>query len=419
MKAIARHLVFCFLVGTVPVILCGHAGSASAAENAIRDYLQQGNYQKALTEIRKDLDFAKDRDIAYAYLYCLYQLGEYGRLIRTLQSKKFEDVAGESRTQILAGLALFQKGNIPAATMVWALNAAANPKDDRAWDCLFVAVLSVPRRQRTQTVEMAMSILKGQPFAEGLLLGITDMIRGDSKSAERRLRAAHEVFPESATAVRALLEFYRHEGIQAEANVLEKELSERSEHGYKSNNINNQNTDSGAPTIGHYCLPWPEGYTYYCASHRGRRDSPHRDRGQYALDFYLPHGTPILAARAGIVREIADTAKIFGTREFETYVLVEHDDGTWARYFHITPGATPLLLDRRVEQGQMLGIVGRTGRSQSRHLHFEVVRRAPWRHDVPAIYSRWETIPVDFVETRNLPTEAIPGCWLTSSNIAL
>lgn len=151
MSIIFRHLIF--LVGTVFYLLGNLANPASPDVSAFRQYLQQGDYERALNEIRKDLDPARQPDMAYGYLYCLYELGKYDRLIRALQSKRFENVAGESRTQILAGLALFQQGNIPAAAVVWAANAASNPKEDKTWECLRAAVLSAPRRQRTRTAK--------------------------------------------------------------------------------------------------------------------------------------------------------------------------------------------------------------------------------------------------------------------------
>ena len=82
------------------------------------------------------------------------------------------------------------------------------------------------------------------------------------------------------------------------------------------------------------------------------------------LDYAAPTGTPIKAAAPGIVVR-AGPAGAYGN-----LVEIRHADGTHTRYAHMsafntTQGAT-------VSQGQVIGLVGNTGRSTGPHLHFEI-----------------------------------------------
>jgi murein DD-endopeptidase MepM/ murein hydrolase activator NlpD len=91
----------------------------------------------------------------------------------------------------------------------------------------------------------------------------------------------------------------------------------------------------------------------------------HRHHG--GVDFAAPEGSEIRAARPGRV--------IFsGPRgDYGNAVELDHGDGVTTLYAH----ASDLLVRRgdRVEAGQPIGRVGKTGRATGAHLHFEV------RHD--------------------------------------
>ncbi len=104
----------------------------------------------------------------------------------------------------------------------------------------------------------------------------------------------------------------------------------------------------------------------------------HRDPANFhALDFALPEGTPVLAAREGVVMEIRgdfreggrDPAR-FGTQA--NLVRVLHADGSMALYAHLAPGGTEVRPGQRVRAGDRLGLSGNTGLSTGPHLHFAV-----------------------------------------------
>jgi murein DD-endopeptidase MepM/ murein hydrolase activator NlpD len=99
----------------------------------------------------------------------------------------------------------------------------------------------------------------------------------------------------------------------------------------------------------------------------------------YAVDFVMPIGTPVLAARAGTVIEVASDfyeagvdASVNGPRA--NVVRVLHDDGTMSLYGHLNWNSIRVVPGQRVERGEYLADSGNTGFSTGPHLHFVVQR---------------------------------------------
>jgi murein DD-endopeptidase MepM/ murein hydrolase activator NlpD len=94
---------------------------------------------------------------------------------------------------------------------------------------------------------------------------------------------------------------------------------------------------------------------------------------QYAYDFLMPIGTPVAAARSGVVFLVEERFSD-GTRRAgeENYVNVLHEDGTLAGYVHFTQNGALVAVGESVVQGQMIGISGDSGSSTEPHLHFHV-----------------------------------------------
>ncbi len=53
-------------------------------------------------------------------------------------------------------------------------------------------------------------------------------------------------------------------------------------------------------------------------------------------------------------------------------VVIDHTDGATTKYFHLKEGSIRVRVGEKVTPGQVIGIVGNTGRSTGTHLHFEV-----------------------------------------------
>ena len=91
------------------------------------------------------------------------------------------------------------------------------------------------------------------------------------------------------------------------------------------------------------------------------------------IDIPAPRGTPILAAKSGVVTTSIKKGS------YGNYVVVSHSDGTSTLYAHMNKRA--VSEGQTVKQGQKLGEVGTTGSSNGNHLHFEIrvngVRKDP------------------------------------------
>jgi murein DD-endopeptidase MepM/ murein hydrolase activator NlpD len=102
--------------------------------------------------------------------------------------------------------------------------------------------------------------------------------------------------------------------------------------------------------------------------------------GQYALDFAMEPGSPVVAARAGIVDSVRDTCPDVNCpwSGGETpdccgnFVKILHEDGTTGRYWHLMPQGVLVEPGNQVARGDLLGLSGNTGISMLPHLHFSV-----------------------------------------------
>ena len=107
-------------------------------------------------------------------------------------------------------------------------------------------------------------------------------------------------------------------------------------------------------------------------------DYSHTGMMRYAVDFDLPEGSPVHAARGGVVVEVVQHFTAAGTdasyrqQDRANRVLVRHEDNTLAYYGHLKPNAAVVKEGQYVKPGQLLGLSGNTGFSQGPHLHFEV-----------------------------------------------
>lgn len=132
----------------------------------------------------------------------------------------------------------------------------------------------------------------------------------------------------------------------------------------------------GDPAGSPYVLPFPAGsgstmFQGYC-----RDDTSHE--GQLAYDFLMPIGSPVVAARSGVVKEVKEDVADDAFTSALNFVLVEHDDGTVAFYAHLTKDGVLPEVGQRVEQGEQIARSGSSGRT-GELLHFGVYRSYPPR----------------------------------------
>lgn len=112
---------------------------------------------------------------------------------------------------------------------------------------------------------------------------------------------------------------------------------------------------------------WPlGGYTNLSSLYAGRIDPfTGKPATHTGIDVPAPKGTPIKAAKSGVVITSGYSAGGYGN-----YVVISHGNGASTLYAHMSSRAAEV--GQTVSQGQVIGYVGTTGRSTGNHLHFEV-----------------------------------------------
>ena len=103
----------------------------------------------------------------------------------------------------------------------------------------------------------------------------------------------------------------------------------------------------------------------------------HQDRAnRFAIDLIVAEGTPVLAARAGIVMQAEGDFREGGVdaslSNRANLIRVLHEDGSMALYAHLQAGGVFVRPGDTVSLGQVIGRAGSTGYSSGPHLHFAV-----------------------------------------------
>jgi len=104
----------------------------------------------------------------------------------------------------------------------------------------------------------------------------------------------------------------------------------------------------------------------------------HHGANEYAIDWKMPEGTPVCAARGGVVAKVrVDSDRGGGSIKydrFNNYIMIRHDDGTLGNYCHLQKGGAAVKPGQRVAAGEVIGRSGNTGFSSGPHLHFAVMK---------------------------------------------
>ena len=143
-----------------------------------------------------------------------------------------------------------------------------------------------------------------------------------------------------------------------------------------------------------YRLPYRDGTTFRIGQSPGGPITTHTSPdSQFAVDIPMPEGTPVLAAREGTVI-YTEANQVYGAQVPDMMgkaneVRIQHIDGTFAVYAHLSHGGVYVYPGQRVAAGQQIGLAGSTGYSSGPHLHFAV-------QTVRKTYDKIETVSLPF-----------------------
>ncbi len=138
-----------------------------------------------------------------------------------------------------------------------------------------------------------------------------------------------------------------------------------------------------------YSLPYAKGDRHFLVQGYFSRFT-HRNRA--ALDFKMKPGTPIYAARGGVVTRMKEDGNKGGLkgryRQYGNNIIINHNDGTRAGYWHLKHNGVLVNVGDTVQQGQLIAYSGNTGYTAFPHLHFIV-----WRSEA----GNWRQIGTRFL----------------------
>jgi murein DD-endopeptidase MepM/ murein hydrolase activator NlpD len=124
-----------------------------------------------------------------------------------------------------------------------------------------------------------------------------------------------------------------------------------------------------------YALPYKPGTSHKVVQGYGGLFS-HKNLA--ALDFSMPEGTAIYAAREGVVYAYKDDSDEGGPftsyKAKANYIILRHSDGSFGCYWHLQKNGV-VIKKGKIEKGQMIGYSGATGLVLRPHLHFSVKRK--------------------------------------------
>ncbi|MCA9736281.1 MAG: M23 family metallopeptidase [Gemmatimonadetes bacterium] len=136
-----------------------------------------------------------------------------------------------------------------------------------------------------------------------------------------------------------------------------------------------------------YVLPFPVGQSWRtgltnCGGSYHSQGLP----DAFATDFDMDLGSLITASREGVVVHVEESGRDFDFPN--NLVVVDHGDGTFAQYMHLTRDGALVQIGDTVQPGDSIGLSGATGLAGYPHLHFVVTGAWPWPYTSRAVTFR-------------------------------
>ncbi|MDO8469581.1 MAG: peptidoglycan DD-metalloendopeptidase family protein [bacterium] len=128
------------------------------------------------------------------------------------------------------------------------------------------------------------------------------------------------------------------------------------------------------PTVGRGLLANPVANPKLTQGHGATAfaERAYKSKWHNGVDFGAPIGTEVYAAESGIVINAGDQDAYRGCRKaaYGKFVELKHGNGLTTLYGHLSK--IQAKVGTRVERGEVVGYVGRTGYATGPHLHFTV-----------------------------------------------
>lgn len=125
-----------------------------------------------------------------------------------------------------------------------------------------------------------------------------------------------------------------------------------------------------------YSLPLPKSRQHFLLVQGVGGRFSHDETQTWSFDWSMPVGTPVPAAREGVVESVRHAPREEGIPlelRRANYVRIRHEDGTVGVYAHID---SPLVsVGERIAVGKIIARSGNTGFSTQPHLHFHVEKK--------------------------------------------
>jgi len=125
-----------------------------------------------------------------------------------------------------------------------------------------------------------------------------------------------------------------------------------------------------------YAMPFGPGRYVVMQGPRGTYSHFAGSGSENAIDWDVPEGTIVCAAREGRVVGVRQDSTFSGTdpklKPLGNYVIIKHADGTFADYHHLQTDGALVKIGDEVKVGQPIGLSGATGFASKPHLHFMV-----------------------------------------------
>ena len=188
----------------------------------------------------------------------------------------------------------------------------------------------------------------------------------EAEATYQKQLAAEKAAAEKAAAEKAAAEKAAAEQAAKAAQAAAQKAAQQQKQQSSGSSASGSSSSSGSQTTASASgFLWPIASSHRVTSPFGWRTHPVTGRQHLhgGIDIAAPNGTPILAAKAGVV-VISQYGSSYGN-----YVVLSHPDGTRTLYAHMSQRS--VSAGGTVSQGQTVGLVGSTGSSTGNHLHFE------------------------------------------------